>query len=61
MFYNAWFEGPDDPTIRVIEVRPQSAEYWVTKGGKIVSLLSMVASAMTGKDMEAGVNKTLTL
>lgn len=60
-FYNAWFEGPDDPSIRVIEVEPVSAEYWITKGGKIVSLLSMLASAVTGKDMEAGENKELTL
>ncbi|MEO7457447.1 MAG: pyridoxamine 5'-phosphate oxidase family protein [Gemmatimonadaceae bacterium] len=61
MFYNAWFDGVDDPTIRVIEIEPVSAEYWITKGGKIVSLLSMFASAVTGKDLEAGENKTLTL
>lgn len=60
-FYKAWFDGPDDPTIRVLEVEPVSAEYWITKGGKIVSLLSMLASAVTGKDMEAGENKTLEL
>lgn len=60
-FYKAWFEGPDDPTIRVIEIQPQSAEYWVTKGGKIVSLLSAFSSAITGKNLEAGENKTLQL
>ena len=60
-FYKAWFKGPDDPTIRIIEVEPQSAEYWVTRGGKIVSLISMLASAVTGKDMEVGENETLTL
>lgn len=60
-FYAAWFEGPDDPTIRVLAVTPKTAEYWITKGGKIVSLVSMFLSAVTGKDMEAGENKTLTL
>ena len=60
-FYAAWFDGPDDPTIRVLEVKPVTAEYWITKGGKIVSLLSMLASAVTGKDMEAGENKTVSL
>ncbi|HEY4304432.1 MAG TPA: pyridoxamine 5'-phosphate oxidase family protein [Gemmatimonadaceae bacterium] len=60
-FYKAWFEGPDDPTIRVVEVQPQSAEYWVTKGGKIVSLLSAFSSAITGKNLEAGENKTVQL
>ena len=60
-FYKAWFEGPDDPTIRIIEVAPASAEYWITKGGKIVSLVSMLASAVTGKDFEAGENRTIEL
>ncbi|MDQ2664771.1 MAG: pyridoxamine 5'-phosphate oxidase family protein [Gemmatimonadota bacterium] len=60
-FYKAWFEGPDDPTIRALAVTPVSAEYWITKGGKIVSLLSMLASAVTGKDMEAGENREITL
>lgn len=60
-FLKAWFDGPDDPSIRVIEVTPVSAEYWVTKGGKIVSLASVLLSAVTGKDMEAGENETLTL
>jgi general stress protein 26 len=60
-FYKAWFDGPDDPTIRVVEITPESAEYWVTKGGKIVSLVSMLASAVTGKNLEAGENKTITL
>ena len=60
-FYKAWFDGPDDPTIRVAEITPTSAEYWVTKGGKIVSLVSMLASAVTGKNLEAGENKTITL
>lgn len=60
-FLNAWFDGPDDPTIRVIEIDPVSAEYWVTKGGKIVSILSMIASAVTGKDLEVGENAEITL
>lgn len=58
-FYKAWFDGPDDPSIRVVEVQSRSAEYWITKGGKIVSLVSVLASAITGKDMEAGDNKTV--
>lgn len=60
-FLKAWFEGPDDPTIRVVEITPISAEYWITKGGKIVSLLSVLASAVTGRNLEAGENKTLEL
>ncbi len=51
-FYRAWFEGPEDPSIRLIEITPSSAEYWDTKGGKIVSLIYMAASAITGKNLE---------
>ena len=60
-FQKSWFEGPDDPLIRIVEITPVSAEYWVTKGGKIVSLLSILASTVTGKDLEAGENRTLEL
>ena len=55
----AWFDGPDDPNIRVIEVSPKTAEYWVTSGGKFVSLASVFVSAVTGKEMEAGENNEL--
>lgn len=55
----AWFDGPDDPNIRVIEVRPNTAEYWTTSGGKFVSLASVFVSAVTGKEMEGGKNEEL--
>ena len=55
----AWFDGPDDPDIRVIEVRPKTAEYWTTSGGKFVSLASVFVSAVTGKEMESGRNEEL--
>ena len=60
-FYKAWFESEDDPSIRVIEIKPTSAEYWDTKGGKVVSLISMALSAVTGKDFEAGENEEIKL
>lgn len=56
-FYKAWFEGPDDPSIRVVEIAPTAAEYWITKGGKIMSLASILVSAVTGKTLEAGENE----
>ncbi len=58
-FLKAWFDGPDDPNIRVIEVTPDTAEYWSTKGGKLVSLASVFLSAVTGKELEAGENRVL--
>jgi general stress protein 26 len=50
----AWFEGPDDPKVRLLRVDVEEAEYWDTPGGKVASLLSMVKAAITGdhdKDM----------
>ncbi|KQT23282.1 general stress protein [Chryseobacterium sp. Leaf405] len=46
----AWFEdGKDDPNVSIIRVEPSETYYWDTKAGKLVSLFSFVASAITGK------------
>ena len=46
---NAWFEeGKDDPKVTVIRVSPAESYYWDTKAGKLVSLLSFAASAISG-------------
>lgn len=47
-FLRAWFESAEDPTIRLIRVRVDEAEYWDTPGGKVASLISMVKAAITG-------------
>jgi len=47
---NAWFEdGKDDPKVSIIRVEPTETYYWDTKVGKLVSLFSFVAAAVTGK------------
>lgn len=49
----AWFtEGKDDPRISVIKVIPEGAYYWDTKNNKMVSMLKVMASAITGKTMD---------
>lgn len=45
---NAWFDGKDDPNVSIIRVTPKDTYYWDTKAGKLVSLLSFVAAAVTG-------------
>jgi general stress protein 26 len=47
-FMKAWFDGPDDPDIRLIRVDVEDAEYWDTPGGKVASLISLVKGAVTG-------------
>jgi len=46
---NAWFDGKDDPNVSIIRVEPKDTYYWDTKAGKLVSLFSFVAAAITGK------------
>lgn len=58
----AWFpEGVDDPNLRLICVHPHKAHYWDVKYGKMIALLEMVASAVTGKKSDAGEEGTIIL
>lgn len=58
----AWFkDGKDDPYISVIEVTPHKAHYWDTKHGKMISFLKILASAVTRKTMDDGVEGELRL
>lgn len=55
-----WFnEGYTDPELTIIKVEPKQGYYWDTKDGKVVSLVKMVAGAITGKEIETGVEGTL--
>lgn len=49
VFYKAWFNGPHDPNIILIEVRITRAEIWDNKAGKIGALADMAVGALTGK------------
>jgi general stress protein 26 len=52
----AWFpEGKDDPRVTVIKVAPEQGFYWDTKDGKVVSMVKILASAVTGKTLQEGV------
>lgn len=50
-----WFqEGKDDPDLTLIKVTPEHAYYWEPKHNKMVTLLKMAASAVSGKTMDIG-------
>ncbi len=56
----AWFKGgKDDPSLSAIMVIPEEAYYWDTKSNKMVSLLKIVASAVSGKTMDDGIEGRL--
>lgn len=46
---NAWFDGKDDPDVTIIRVTPDETYYWDTKAGKLVTILSFVGAAISGK------------
>ena len=55
-----WFQdGPDDPKLSLISVTPVSCQYWDTKHNKLVSILKIAASVVTGKTMDDGVEGEL--
>lgn len=49
----AYWDGPDDPSIRIIAVTPQHARYWDAPG-KLVTSIAMLAGAVTGKPPGVG-------
>lgn len=58
----AWFpNGKDDPHLTVIKVTPEEGFYWDTKDGKLISLIKIAASAITGKKMVEGVEGTVSV
>ena len=55
-FAKTWFnEGHDDPELTLIKIDPVDVYYWDTKDGKVISLLKMVAGAVTGKEFDVGI------
>lgn len=49
----AWWDGPEDPSIRVIEVIPEDAELW--KGpNRLVAGAKLLAAAVTGAKIDFG-------
>ncbi len=59
-FAKAWFtEGEDDPAISLLKVTPQDGYYWDTKNNKIVSLIKIAKSIVTGKTDDNGIEGRL--
>lgn len=57
--WNQWVEawlpqGPSDPSVVLLKVSAEGAEYWDTPGGKVASALSFVKAKVTGQRYEGG-------
>jgi general stress protein 26 len=42
----AWWDSPDDPSIRLLKVTPKDAQYWDSPG-TVVSYVKMIAAAVS--------------
>lgn len=51
----AWWDSPDDPSIRVLKVTPSFAEYWDSPG-TVISYIKMTAAAVSGSRPHMGDN-----
>ena len=62
VFAKTWFQGgKKDPNISLIKIVPGEAYYWDTVHGKMVSLLKIAASVVSGKTMDDGIEGKITL
>ena len=58
--YKAWFpEGKGDPTIAVLRVHVDSAEYWHAPEGKMAQVIGFAKAAITGKPYQPGENEAV--
>jgi general stress protein 26 len=57
----AFFDGPDDPDLVLLQVEPQRAEYWDGSSGKVRQLFDMVKAAVTGRHDHMGENEKVDL
>lgn len=48
-----WFEGPEDPNMVLIEVKPGAAEYW-DSGSRVVQMAKFAVTAVTGAKTDPG-------
>ena len=51
----AWWDNPEDPSIRILKVIPSSAEYWDSPG-TIISYVKMAAAAVSSARPDMGDN-----
>lgn len=51
--YKAFWDGPDDPDIRVLKVTPKDAQYW-DGAGKLVTFAKMLTAAVSDGKPELG-------
>jgi general stress protein 26 len=58
----AWLpQGADDPSVVLVKVDADSAEYWDAPGGRLTTAFSFVKAKVTGRRIDAGENAKVDL
>ena len=52
--HKAWYDGPDDPDLQLIEVRLESAEYWDSPDSGVFRFLGVLRAAVSNEEHEVG-------
>lgn len=53
--HKAWFpEGLDDPTLCLLKVKVEEAEYWDSSSSTVVQIAGFLKALATGQEMDAG-------
>jgi general stress protein 26 len=56
----AWWDSPDDPSLRLLKVRPLDAQYWDSPG-KLRSYVRMAAAAVSDSRPALGENEKVSM
>jgi general stress protein 26 len=58
---NAWWDGPNDPNVCVLRVRPLTAELWDGPASKAVAAYEFAKARLTGEKPNLGENRKVTV
>jgi general stress protein 26 len=56
-----WWNGPDDPNVCVLRVRPVTAELWDGPASRAVAAFEFVKAWITGEEPDLGENRKVTV
>ena len=56
-----WWQGPDDPNVRVLRVEPSTAELWDGPASSAVAAFEMAKARLTGQKPKLGENRKVTV
>jgi len=58
----AWLpQGPEDPSVVLVQIDGDSAEYWDSPGGRLATAFSFVKAKATGQRIDSGENEVVDL